>query len=502
MKKSWIFYLKIYIICISVLLTAGVVYFAFFAKSGVTKNSDPDVVPAYELSKNRVLNDKVSEFDLFFLKKNNEAKNKVYSPLSIKYALGMLSAGAKGETKAQIDSVLGDYKFTKYQNSKNLSLANAFFLKEDFKEKVNADYIEKLKNNYAAEIIFDPFANAQPMNSWVNKKTFKLIDKLVDDKKVQEPRTKFIAINALAIDMEWKQSIHPYLNEKETRVNQLPNFYREMLDTKVYYGVEPHFEQLSPFKFNNKDIKTRVYKVSGVVNKYDIFKELGKDKIIKTLNENDISGEEVENYLKDLKTNYGKYGTSTDFLFFRDDSVNMVAKDLKEYNGTALQYVAIMPRQEKLAEFIEKNDANKINDLVSKLKEVKPENFKEGVATIVIGEIPGFDFEYELNLPKTLKALGVTDIFDKDKANLKGISSEKLYVTDAKHKANIFFCNRGIKAAAATAEYGGMGGGGFVFPVPTEVIDITFDKPFLFLIRDKKTGESWFLGTVYQPANK
>ena len=32
-----------------------------------------------------------------------------------------------------------------------------------------------------------------------------------------------------------------------------------------------------------------------------------------------------------------------------------------------------------------------------------------------------------------------------------------------------------------------------------ETIDLTFDRPFMYLIRDKETGEVWFAGTVYEP---
>ena len=32
-----------------------------------------------------------------------------------------------------------------------------------------------------------------------------------------------------------------------------------------------------------------------------------------------------------------------------------------------------------------------------------------------------------------------------------------------------------------------------------EKIDLTFDKPYMFLIRDKETNEMWFVGTVYEP---
>jgi serine protease inhibitor len=38
----------------------------------------------------------------------------------------------------------------------------------------------------------------------------------------------------------------------------------------------------------------------------------------------------------------------------------------------------------------------------------------------------------------------------------------------------------------------------YLFDVPVEEIDLTFDKPFLYMIRDTKTGEIWFMGTVYE----
>lgn len=32
-----------------------------------------------------------------------------------------------------------------------------------------------------------------------------------------------------------------------------------------------------------------------------------------------------------------------------------------------------------------------------------------------------------------------------------------------------------------------------------EPVEIKIDKPFMYLIRDKKTNEIWFVGTVYEP---
>ena len=98
--------------------------------------------------------------------------------------------------------------------------------------------------------------------------------------------------------------------------------------------------------------------------------------------------------------------------------------------------------------------------------------------------------------------MGITDVFEPQKANLTNMTDdESMYINTAKHKANIEFTQDGIKAAAAT-ELLGAGAGGwydYYFEMPVEEIDITFDKPYMFLIRDKKTGETWFTGTVYNP---
>ena len=34
---------------------------------------------------------------------------------------------------------------------------------------------------------------------------------------------------------------------------------------------------------------------------------------------------------------------------------------------------------------------------------------------------------------------------------------------------------------------------------PTHPIEVNIDKPFMFIIRDKETGEVWFTGAVYEP---
>ena len=82
------------------------------------------------------MNKSLENFDLYFLQLENTKENKIYSPLSIKYALAMLQEGAKGETKEQITNLIGDYKPKAYTNSEHMSFANAMFIRNTFKDKV------------------------------------------------------------------------------------------------------------------------------------------------------------------------------------------------------------------------------------------------------------------------------------------------------------------------------------------------------------------------------
>ena len=162
-----------------------------------------------------------------------------------------------------------------------------------------------------------------------------------------------------------------------------------------------------------------------------------------------------------------------------------------------------MPTNEDLATYVNNVDSTKINNIISNLKELKRENFKDGVITRINGFIPKFNFEYTLKLKDDLAKIGITDIFDSEKADISGLTSANgEYISDAIHKANIEFTQEGIKAAAATL-MGGKGAGDpefdYIYDVPIEEIDLTFDKPYLFIIRDKDTGNVWFTGTVYEP---
>lgn len=516
---------KTIIICIIVLLViiaAVCIYFFLIRKSDNEENNNNNEVnnetevintnSPYKLTSNGL-----EPFDLYFMQLENNGKNKVYSPLSIKYALAMLSEGANGATKEQIDNIIGEYSARKYNNSDNMSFANGLFIKDTYKDSIKSSYINTVASKYNADVIIDSFKNADTLNSWISDKTFNLITNITDDISDFD----FILVNALAIDMEWVEKIQrehgiytvKFPHEFVDNENRMYGFSVYGLDTADYHRLE----------FEGVDYEVKSVEIGAIANNYDIINILGEDNIRQTVREAfeqyksenpgtvyDYSRREITDfdtwfdtyYIKELENNFGHVSSSTDFEFYIDDNTKVFAKDLKEYDGTTLQYIGIMPTNTSLDNFIENMEASDINTLINNLKPMELSSFKEGYITEITGYIPMFKMDYELDLISDLKTLGITSVFDKS-AQLSNITSDKAYITDASHSANIEFSNDGIKAAAATI----VGGAGdatdpnfdYFFEIPIEKIDLTFDKPFMYLIRDKETGEIWFAGTVYEP---
>ena len=514
----------------SLLLIAAGVYFLFFFNKPASspQSSQSSSEPSSE-SKPELSEGSLSDFDLSLLKFNEKEENIVYSPLSLKYALAMLKDGASGDSKAQIEAVLGDYKPKAYLNSENRSLANAIFINNDFKDQVLPTYIDLLNKNYYADVAYDSFSTPDKVNNWISDKTLNIINKMFDE-SVVNPELKFLLVNALAIDMNW-----------ENQLICAPN-----PDTKVeigckYYTVNPAHENYSDyvpkvwdedsfptFTFNGKE-NTKSAKIAATANRYDIIKVLGEDYIRKTVTEEyekwvaekkadpdyqkypDLYNLDfdLDEYIKELDENYGKYSDSTDFLFADTETERVFAKDLKEYDGATLEYVGIMPKTEALANYVKDLDAKKLSSLISDLKTPALETFKDGVVTKLNANIPFFKYNFSVDLANYLKSLNITDVFNPETADLSNMlkdvdlaSKNRPFINVATHKADIDFSNDGIKAAAVTA-LGGMGAAfsesfEYKWDVPVEEIDLTFNKPFLFLILDKSTREVWFIGSVYK----
>jgi len=114
--------------------------------------------------------------------------------------------------------------------------------------------------------------------------------------------------------------------------------------------------------------------------------------------------------------------------------------------------------------------------------------------TTVDVTLPKFQLKTEYNLNAILTALGISDLFDRSKANLSGIGSGPLYVSSVVHKAFVDVNEEGTVASAATA-------GVVVALMVQETPQFRADHPFLFVIYDKTQQVPLFIGRIATPTS-
>jgi len=161
------------------------------------------------------------------------------------------------------------------------------------------------------------------------------------------------------------------------------------------------------------------------------------------------------------------------------------------YDGGELSMVILLPDAGKFEFFEEGLKAQQVCDIISGLQD-----------TEVKLTMPKFKFCSEFNLKDTLATMGMPSAFTPpsplsgEGADFTGMTdSRELFVSDVVHKAFVAVDEAGTEAAAATG----------VIIAPTAIpqdplIEVTIDRPFIFLIRDIKTDAILFVGRVLNPA--
>ncbi|MHC4506602.1 MAG: serpin family protein, partial [Planctomycetota bacterium] len=112
--------------------------------------------------------------------------------------------------------------------------------------------------------------------------------------------------------------------------------------------------------------------------------------------------------------------------------------------------------------------------------------------------LPKFEMTSGFELARTLAEMGMPDAFVYRKADLSGMDgTRELFVSHVLHKAFVDVNEEGTEAAAATAAVMKLASR----PSGRERIPPVFraDRPFLFLIRDRRTGSILFMGRVMNP---
>lgn len=162
------------------------------------------------------------KFGVDLLKKcyaERNTDNVLLSPLSISSALSMTANGADGETRAEMEKVLGDdltiddiNEYMAYyisdlpdEEKEKVYLADSVWFRDAPALKVQEEFLETNKKFYNAEIYKSPFdsSTVKDVNSWVNKNTKGMIPSLISEKNIKQ-NSMMMLINTLYFESEWR----------------------------------------------------------------------------------------------------------------------------------------------------------------------------------------------------------------------------------------------------------------------------------------------------------
>lgn len=148
-----------------------------------------------------------------------------------------------------------------------------------------------------------------------------------------------------------------------------------------------------------------------------------------------------------------------------------------EYNGMSM--IVIVPDEDRFMEFENSFDRAKFDGIIG--------SFNQGPAHFYF---PKFSFRFHTALKESLSRMGMESVFfGVDICGM--LPSSGLFVRDVIHEAFIQVDEKGTEAAAASGIGVDLAGG--------ELLELTIDRPFIFVIRDTETGAILFIGRVLNP---
>ncbi len=149
------------------------------------------------------------------------------------------------------------------------------------------------------------------------------------------------------------------------------------------------------------------------------------------------------------------------------------------YEGANVSMTLILPAEGGMEAFLTSLNASKLENIVAGLS-----------STTVNLSLPKFTFESSIEPGQLLDAMGMSAAFSPSLADLSGITGKRdLYVGNIVHKGFISVDEEGTEAAAAT-------GATIDAMIVTKPVTLSFNRPFLFVIRDRDTGLVLFMGKV------
>ena len=362
-----------------------------------------------------------------YAKLKGQPGNLFFSPESISTAIAMTYCGAKGQTAAQIEAVLGfqpdrpirpEWVAQAYKalladlggggkdRGYELSVANSLWGQKGY--GFLPQFLSMLKTDFGAGLQEVDFAkntegSRQAINAWVEKETRDKIKDLIGPGMLQ-PATRMVLVNAIYFKGKWA----------------------------------------SPFK--KAKTEDGDFHAAGGAN--------------------------VRTPMMNQTEHFG---------YFEDADLQAIEMP---YVGDAVSMVILLPKKtDGLAALEASLSAKRLSDCIAGLapREVQV-------------SVPRFKTTASFLLGGPLSAMGMPLAFDAAKADFSGMNGgkEPLWIGEVIHKAFIDVNEEGTEAAAATAI---VMFGGIAEPPPV----FRADHPFVYLIRDKRTGCILFMGRMANP---
>jgi serpin B len=169
------------------------------------------------------------------------------------------------------------------------------------------------------------------------------------------------------------------------------------------------------------------------------------------------------------------------FKYYEDEKLQVIELP---YKGNELSMLVLLPEEtEGLKKVEDALTAESINVLLSKMKTAKVDVY-----------FPKFKIVWgTFSLNKALIALGMRDAFHARLADFSGINgSGGIWIQNVFHKAFVEVNEEGTEAAAATAVV--------MMKAAIRYIEFRADHPFIFIIKDNRSGSILFMGRVMNPA--
>lgn len=187
------------------------------AQENLMDKITPNSVAGREADKNFILSQ--AEFAVSVFKKTaekNQNENILVSPFSLMLALAMTANGADGETKAELEEVLGKglkieelneylyYYRNRLTNDENVKIntANAVFIRDTPDFNVKTDFLQKNADYYNASAFKSPFdsSTVKSINEWAKDNTDGMIEEIINE---LDADSMMLLINALTFDAKW-----------------------------------------------------------------------------------------------------------------------------------------------------------------------------------------------------------------------------------------------------------------------------------------------------------